>query len=66
MSKSTYTITEKQNSNSIRKGVVKDFKNLTGAKIWASRNQVFQGTVLVIEQYGNVVAKKENEKWINK
>ena len=34
-----YTITEKQNINSVRDGVTKEFKNLTGAKQYASRHQ---------------------------
>ena len=61
-----FTITEKQNSMSNREGYVFT-GNLTQAKRHATRNQVFHGTFLVIEENDIVVAyRNRNEKnWNN-
>ena len=60
----TYTITEKQDFNSIREGYEVQANSLTAAKRAAKRNQSFHGTVLVIEQSGCEVAKADkNGKW---
>lgn len=59
-----YIITEKQNVNSIREGYAIEAKSLKAAKTHASKNQVFQGTVLTIEAAnGGLIAYKENGKW---
>ena len=44
----TYYVSETQNSNSIRKVEKIKVKSLTAAKRHATRNQVYQGTVLTI------------------
>lgn len=60
----TYTITEKQNINSIRDGYDVELSDLKAAKRHASYNQMFFGTVMVIEEDGCVVATKAgNGKW---
>ncbi len=60
----TYTITEKQNMASYRKGYKIEADCLTSAKRKASRMQFFQGTVLVIEaDNGALLASKANSKW---
>lgn len=61
-----YMISEQQNSLSGREPVVVLAKNLTCAKRHATKNQVFQGTILVIEnEVGETLAVKErNGKWI--
>jgi len=48
----TYYISETQNGNSIRKAEKIEAKNLTSAKRTATRNQIYQGTVLSI--YRNI------------
>lgn len=59
----TYAITEKSNLNSERAGF--EYKGtLRDAKSKASKTQVFQGTILSIEQAGRLVTYKENGKWI--
>lgn len=63
----TYIIHELQNLNSIRKGEVYE-GTLTGAKRKATRDQVWQGTVLKItDENGNTVASKhpDDNKWIS-
>ena len=61
-----YIMTEKQNTQSDREGVQIEAKTLTAAKRIATYNQVFSGTVLVLETIeGNTVAVKEsNKKWV--
>lgn len=61
-----YIIKETTHVNAEREGV--EFEGtLTQAKRYASRNQVFQGTVLKIETtWGELVAYKEaGKKWVN-
>lgn len=61
----TYTLIEKQNSNSEREGVEFEAKNLTQAKRKATKLQCFEGTFLVLREGLYVVAAKEkNGKWI--
>jgi hypothetical protein len=51
---------EKENFNSERKAQFLTAKNLTGAKIAASRKQVFHGTLIELQDHtGNTVAVKE-------
>lgn len=62
----TYTITEKQNFNSVREpSLTAEFKDLAAAKRAATKNQAFFGTVLVIECEGVEVARKAKNKWVN-
>lgn len=61
----TYTITEKQNLNSVRKGAEFQAKDLTAAKRIASREKMFQGTVMTVEQNGRLLAYKESGVWTN-
>lgn len=62
----TYTLIEKQNSNSQREGVDFEAKNLTQAKRKATKLQCFEGTFLELCEGLNTVAVKEsNGKWIN-
>jgi len=60
-----YCITEKQNLSSARGGYEVTAMSLSGAKVKASRGQVFKDTVLTIEQDGVLLAYKENGKWTN-
>ena len=61
----TYTLIEKQNSNSQREGVEFEAKNLTQAKRKATKLQCFEGTFLELCEGLNTVAVKEaNGKWI--
>lgn len=60
-----YTVTEKQDINSIRTGVTKEFKTLTSAKKYASRHQAFQGTVLTINDKETLVAYRDGVTWID-
>lgn len=60
-----YTIIEKQNFNSVKKGYEYEAKTLTIAKRQAKRGKCRYGTVLVIEQNGVEVARaNESGKWI--
>jgi ribosomal protein L19 len=61
----TYTIIEAQNINSVREGTEIKSKNLASAKRFASKAQVFQGTVLKIEQNGRLIAYKDANGWTN-
>ena len=58
-----YTITEKQNVNSVRDGYTIDAESLIVAKTHAQKNRFYHGTVLVIEDNTGVVATHENGKW---
>ena len=59
-----YRIFEKQNMSSIREASHEFEGTLTAAKRFASRNQVWQGTVLAIEtESGLPVSHKESGKW---
>lgn len=60
-------ITEKHNLLSTREGYIIKTKNILAAKKIASRNRVFQGTVLTIESLnGDLIAYKNcGEKWKN-
>jgi hypothetical protein len=62
----TYTMIEKQNLNSEREGVSFEAKSLRGAKIAASKQQCFFGTVLeLLNCSGETVAVKDKSgKWI--
>ena len=62
----TFTITEKQNSASIREGYLFE-GTLTQAKRHATRNQAYHNTFLSIEQSGVIVATKDCDakKWLN-
>lgn len=64
---STYIIRELQHPNDTRQGEVVEAVNLTAAKRRATKQQLFQGTVMTIE-YANQIdgqrlAIKENGKW---
>ena len=64
----TFTIIEAQNVNSVRDGVTVELNSLSAAKRYATKNQSFFGTALIIEVDGVRVAVKENgynKKWIN-
>ena len=61
----TYLITESNHLNSRREGVEFKFKDLTKAKRFASRAQVFCGTVLAISVCGDLVSYKKDGKWID-
>lgn len=59
-----YVITEKQNVNSIRKGLVIEAADIAAAKRRASREQMFHGTVMTIEnEFGTLLAIKQDGKW---
>jgi hypothetical protein len=61
----TYTLIEKQNSNSQREGVEFEANNLTQAKRKATKLQCFEGTFLELREGLSTVATKEaNGKWI--
>ena len=61
-----YTITEKQNVNSSRKGVAMEFKSLPLAKRYATDNKVYYRTVMTIDLDGSMIAyKKTGERWVN-
>jgi hypothetical protein len=65
----TYTVTEKENLQSIRKGydAIIDFgtdqEKLKFVKSMASKTQFFQDTVLTIEQDGALIAYKDQNGW---
>ena len=64
----TFTIIEAQNVNSVRDGVTVELMDLLAAKRYATRNQCFFGTALMIEVGGVRVAQKSHEKgakWVN-
>lgn len=62
----TYTLIEKQNSNSQREGVDFEAKDLTQAKRKATSLQCFQGTLLELCKGNDTVAVKEKSgKWID-
>ena len=64
----TFTIIEAQNTNSIREGVSVELSDLSAAKRYATKNQCFYGTALMIEVDGVLVAQKsheKNSKWVN-
>ena len=59
-----YRIFEKQNMNGMREAGHEYEGTSTGAKRFASHNQVWQGTVLAIEnESGLPVSHKEHGKW---
>ena len=60
----TYVVTEKQNVNSVRNGLVIEAADLAAAKRRASREQMFQGTAMTIEsESGALLAIKQDGKW---
>lgn len=59
-----FTITEKQDLHSRREGYQVVCNTLKGAKIIASKRQIFLNTVLTIEQNNQLLAYKESNKWI--
>jgi hypothetical protein len=62
----TYRIIEKQNLNSLRTPEIKKFKTLTAAKQYATRNQVWVGTVLEIQsENGTTLCCKGRDGWHN-
>ena len=64
----TFTIIEAQNVNSVRDGVTVELNSLSAAKRYATKNQSFFGTALMIEVDGVRVAQKSHEnksKWVN-
>ena len=64
----TFTIIEAQNVNSVRDGVTVELNSLSAAKRYATKNQSFFGTALMIEVDGVRVARKsheKNSKWVN-
>lgn len=62
-----FIVTEKQSLNSVRRGEVVDAKDLAAAKRAASRAQMFQATVLTVEdEAGTLLAWKPwRGAWIN-
>lgn len=60
-----YVVFEKQNVNGTRDPSFKSESSLTSTKRRASKNQVWQGTVLVVEsESGEVVSYKlSGERW---
>ena len=58
-----YSITEKQNINSARDGYHAEANSLIEAKKIATRNQMFQGTVLTVEHLGQLLSVKTGKKW---
>jgi len=61
-----YIITEKQNSNSSRKGETVEAANLSAAKRKASSLQMFKGTVMEIAaETGAIISRKEDGRWID-
>lgn len=64
---STYIIREVGDARSHRDGQSVEAKDLSAAKRVASRNQMFQRTVLKIEaENGTVLSVKENDKWTDR
>lgn len=62
----TYTVVEKQNSNSLREGTDFEANSLTAAKRMATRLQCFKGTFLELLEGDYTVAVKECDgKWID-
>jgi len=60
----TYIITEKQDANSTREGQYAEAASLKGAKILATRAQVFAGTTLTVQDaYGRVLSTKRHGVW---
>lgn len=60
-----YYIQETQDVHSKREGTHKKFKTLTQAKIYARKNQAFEGTCLKISIAGTIVCyTDENDKWV--
>lgn len=70
-SNTTYRITEKSDIYAQRHGEVVTCKSLTAAKRHATREQVFQDTVLVIEEevfhgvFLTVASKECGERWVD-
>ena len=61
-----FTIRELQNAQSYREGETIEARDLRAAKIAASKRQLFQGTVLVIEDvHEHRLAVKKDGKWHN-
>ena len=60
----TYKITEKQNIWSNRDGYQVSCNTLKGAKIIASKRQIFIDTVLTIEQDNQLIAYKKHNNWV--
>ena len=60
----TYKITEKQNIWSSREGYQVKCNTLKGAKIIASKRQIFIDTVLTIEQDNQLIAYKKHNNWV--
>lgn len=59
-----YIVRELQNAQSKREGTEIEAINLSSAKLKATRDQFYEGTVLKIEtKNGAVLAIKENGKW---
>ena len=63
----TFILIEKENFNSEREGISFTAKNLTGAKIKASKLQCFDSTILELtDETGHTLAIKEkSDNWIN-
>lgn len=63
----TFIITEKNDVNSTRDGEEIQAKTLADAKRTATRRQLFQGTVMTVEnEAGVLLAVKEEGVWRNK
>ena len=57
-----FTIYELQNLNSVRDGELINVKSLISAKRYATKNQVWQGTVLrVCDESGHIISTKCND-----
>lgn len=59
-------VRELQNRQSTREGQTIEAKTLSAAKTKATKDQMFQGTVLTLEdEHGNQLAYKDNAKWVD-
>lgn len=61
----TYTITETQTINCTRDGYDIQAKNLSAAKMIATKGKSFYGTVLSIYENGSRVAFKASNGWVS-
>ena len=62
-----YLISERESVNSYREPIAREFKNIRAAKISATKNKAFFGTVLCIEnERGDLLAYKyDSKRWEN-
>ena len=62
-----FIVYEKKDGNSSRYGVWVEAKSLTAAKRWATMNQMFQHSVLVIRDQGETIMswKTPGSRWFD-